>query len=92
MQNCHLLPWASLCAGSSTGGGGGGWSSREQDRGGLSVGRCSLVGAGEVQVASSGEVGTRPEQARIGGAARQGKERMEHGGEGERRTRLAPFI
>jgi hypothetical protein len=24
MQNCHLLPWASLCAGSSTGGGGGG--------------------------------------------------------------------
>jgi hypothetical protein len=31
MQNCHLLPWASLCAGSSTGR--GFWPSREQDKG-----------------------------------------------------------
>jgi hypothetical protein len=31
MQNCHLLPWARLCAGSSMGR--GFWPSREQDMG-----------------------------------------------------------
>jgi hypothetical protein len=58
----------------------------------LSVGRCSGVGAdGKAQVASFDEVGTRPERARLGGAARQGRERREHSGEGERTARLGPF-
>jgi hypothetical protein len=52
------------------------------------------LGGGPVwaRTASSDKVGTRPERTRLGGAARQGREWRERGGEGERRAWPTPFI
>jgi hypothetical protein len=78
MQNCHLLPWASLCVGSSMG--------RSFGRVGSRTRGVSTLGSSPVwaRTTSSDEVGTRPERVRLGWAAIQERERRERGGEGER--------